>query len=518
MISTAVNLQQVSAISGYQVKLTLAGLQAGVNPQLIVVIGQKSAANETSVVSKLDATTATEVGKEYGYNSPLYAAARILRPISGNKLGSIPTWFIPVAEASGATAKVITYSTTGTPTKTVTHYLKINGRSYGYVVAKDATAAQISQAMIDAANNALGSTVIGTLSTDDAVFTAGWKGVSSNEINIEIDTNGNSAGLTYSEVVADGAGAAAASDVQAALALIGDAWATLVVNCFGSESGVLNELETFNGNPNDAIGRYEPTLFKPFISFFGDSKIKYLNESSGGAGDGFVQMIGSRSTECTNAFCPSPGSLGLGMEAAANRVFSYAPILQNTPHQDALKTGIPDPDMPYEEGADIGDFADPVKRDLLVKAGCSTVTVLGGKYKTIDFVTTYSPEDEPDTATLFRWVRDIAGCHWNYKYVSKLLKEIYQEGNTITDDGEEELVGVDNTISPSQWKTIMLMEYAPALISNALMVDFDHFKDSLQVARGDSNPNRMEDAFSTKIPGVVRVSSTTNNAVFNFNN
>lgn len=515
-LSTAVNQQQVSAISGYQVKLTLAGLQAGVNPQAIVVLGQKSTANETSTVAQLDATTATEVASEYGYNSQLYAAARILRPYSGNKLGSIPTIFIPVAEPAGATARTITFSTTGTPTKTVTHYLKINGRRYGYVVAKDATATEISQAMIDAANNALGSTVIGTLSTADAVFTVGWKGESGNDVNIEIEFDDN-VGLTYTPVVVDGAGAQTSQNIQDALALFGDRWITLVVNCFGLESTVLDELELFNGNPNDAIGRYEPTVFKPFLAFFGDSKVKYLEESSVGAGDGATEILDSRAAECTNSFCPSPGSKGLGLEAAANRVFSYAPILQNTPHQDAYLTGIPDADMPYDEGTDIGDFADPTKRDLLVKLGCSTVTVSGGKYKTIDFVTSYHPEDEPDTATLFRWVRDIAGCHWNYKYLSLLLKELYQKGRTIVDDGEEDLITVSDTISPSQWKTIMLTVFAPAMIQNALMVDFDHFKESLACQRGDANPNRLEDAFSTKIPGVVRVSSTTNNAVFNFN-
>ena len=504
-LSTAVSLDRVSAIAGYQIKGSLAGIKAGNLPQRIAVIAEANTANQVGLPTKKSFTNAKEVGVAFGYGSPAYLIARILRPIGGDLLGGIPTVIYPVAEAGGAVACAITIGITGTATKTVTHKLKIAGRDqldgdvYSFVVEKDDTAAEISQKMIDTVNKVLGTPVIGSVVTDDAVFTSKWKGVSADELTVEVDINGDAAGLTYSED-SRVAGAGAPS-IATALAAFGEEWNTLVVNAV-NDSTALDALEAFNGTPSGLDGRYEPTVFKPFIAFFGDNSVDTLAEATA--------ITDARKNEVTNSLCPAPNSKGFSFEAPANVAFIYAKIAQDTPQSDPVYRLYPD--MPTAE--DIGDFSDPSKRDQLVKVGASTVKVNSGSYQIVDLVTTSHPTNEPQTAVLFRWVRDLVGLDWNIRYKYLLLENIYVIGKTIVENGK--LVGASNTISPNDWKGILATQLAPQLEDEALIADAQFMIDSLQVQIGESNPNRFETTFKTQRTGTVRVSSTTNEALFNF--
>lgn len=505
-VSTAVDLGRVSAVAGYEVAASLENLKPGFLNQRIAILGQKETAFEGSTVSKLSATSASEVAAEYGHKSMLYAIARILRPVlGGNKLGSIETIFIPVAEPAGGTAATDSIAISGTVNKTKTHYLKINGRtsldgsSYGFVVEIGDTPTQIAQKMIDAANNVLGCPVTGTLAVADALFTAGWKGESSSELNISVDTDGDAAGLTYVKTHTDGAGAVSVTD---ALAEYGDEWFTMTINGFSADSDVLNALEAFNGNANDKTGRYDATIFKPMVSFFGDNTVDTLAEAT--------SLTDARKNEMTNVLCPAPNSLGWSFEAPANVVLLYAPIAQSNPHKDPI--GLLYSDMPTSEN--IGDFADVNKRDQIIKVGSSTVKLNGTKYEIVDLVTTSHPDNEPQTAILFRWVRDLVGLDWNVKYKYALLEEVFVKGKTII--GDDANVSATDTISPKRWKSILLTKFAPDLIDNALMATYEVFKESLQVQVGESNPNRFETSFIDQRTGVVRISSTTNNTQFYF--
>jgi len=502
-LSTAVGLDRVSAIVGYEIKASLAGIKAGNLPQRIAVLAEANTANQ-AITDKLSFTNAKEVGVAFGYGSPAYHVARILRPISGDLLGGIPTVIYPVAEAAGATATVITMGITGTATKNVTHKIVLSGRdqidgtSYSFVVETDDEAAEISQKMIDAVNAVLGAPAIGTVVADDAVFTSKWLGISSKEMNITVDVQGDAAGITYSEdAKVDGAGA---PSIATALAQFGDEWNTIVVNAVGSDSTTLDALEAYNGDANTRTGRYEPTLFKPLVALFGSSVSTLAALTS---------LTDARKNEMTNALCPAPGTLGFTFEAPANVAVLYAKIAQDTPQTDSL--GQLYPDMPTAE--DIGDFADTSKRDQIVKIGSSTVKINSSQYEIVDLVTTYHPVDEPATATLFRWVRDLVGVDWNIKYKYTLLENINAIGKTILNDSS--LSTAADTISPKRWKGI-LFGLADQLEDEALIFDAQFMKDSIEVQIGESNPNRFETVFDVQRTGTSRVLSTTNNTQFKF--
>jgi len=188
----------------------------------------------------------------------------------------------------------------------------------------------------------------------------------------------------------------------------------------------------------------------------------------------------------------------------------YAAIAQNTPQSDPL--GRTYPDMPT--AADIGDFSNPTNRESIVRVGGSTVKVNSSKYEIVDLVTTSHPDDEPQTAVLFRWVRDLVGVDWNMKYMYTLLYDIYVKGKTLISDAS--ISSAADTISPKRFKGVLNTQYFPVAEDKGLIVDQAFSKASLQVQIGESNPNRLEAAFGTKRSGTARVGSTTNETQFNF--
>lgn len=505
-ISTAVNLDRVSAITGYKVEGSLEGVKAGNLPQRIAILAESNTANQTGLPTSLLFTSAKEVGDIAGYGSPAHIIARILRPLSGDVLGGIPTVWYPIAEAGGAAATVITIGITGTATKNATHYFKLSGRdgidgdTYTFSIEKDDGAAEISQKIIDAVNAVPGAPAIGTVDTNDAVFTSKWKGITSEEMNIEFFVNGNAAGITYTEdSKVDGSGL---TDTTDGTDNFGDEWNTIVINAVGADAATLNALELFNGDANDGDGRYVPTVFKPFVALFGDNSLTTQSAIS--------SLLNARKAEMTNVFCPAPNSNAFSFEAAANVAVVYALIAMNTPHIDPLYKYYPD--MPI--GSDAGDFADSSKRDQIVKIGGSTVKVNASKYQILDLITTYHPDDEPQTSVLFRWVRDLVGVDWNVKYKYTLLENIYVIGKTLIED--DKIVSATNTISPKRWKGIISTILSPSLQDEGLSADADFLNESIQVQIGESNPNRFETTFKLKRTGIARVQSTTAETLFNF--
>lgn len=502
-ISTAVSLDRVSAIVGYEIKAVLEGIKAGNLPQRIAVLAESNAANQTGLPAKLSFTSASEVAAIYGYGSPAYNVARILRPYTGDKLGGIPTLIYTVEEAAVTTATAITVAITGTATKPATHLIKVNGRSsldgaiYSIAVETGDTATEISQKMADAANAVIGCPGVGTVVSDDFVLTSKWNGISSAELNVEIDVQGDAAGLTYAETgKVNGTGA---PSIATALAEFGDDWNTLVINAIGSDSTTLNALEAFNGTPGDGTGRYVSTTFKPFTAFTGSLITTLASATS---------LTNTRKNEVTNCIVPAPNSKGFSFEAAANAIFVYAKTAQDNPHSDPIGEILKD--TPGVTNS--GDFADPSKRDQIVKVGCSTVKLNSEQFELVDLVTTSHPDDEPQTSVLFRWVRDwVVNMNIRYKYF--LLEQINVVGKTILADGS--LSTAADTISPTRWKGI-LYGLADELEADALIASAEYMKESIEVQIGESNPNRFETNFKVQLTGTARVLSTTSEFTFNF--
>lgn len=502
-ISTAVGLDRRSRVSGYKIGKFFSNETQNL-PQLIAVFGEANTANQSGLtVTKQEVTSAQEAAELYGYGSPIHSIMRILRPVSGDGVGGIPTIVFPQISDAGATATTREWTVTGTATANATHTVVVNGRrsidfqSYDFSVVIGDTPTVIAGKIKDAINGVLGSPVTAANTLGVVTATSKWEGATAAEITISIDFGNNAAGVSYSQTAStDGSGAVSLAD---SLSQFGDDWYTIVVNPYGDDR--FAELEQFNGKPdvNNPTGRYSGLTFKPFVALFGD--VSDDKDVLSGITDD-----ANRVEQVTNALCPAPASNGFTWEAAANMTYLFALTAQNTPHQDVNNKAYPD--MPIPTSGNIGDMADYNNRDFLVKKGCSTVLLENGVYKVQDFVTTYHPAGE--VPLQYAYCRNL-NIDWNVSYAYRALETLRLKDKTLINDGQ--IVDVAGTVKPKEWKAVVF-DLFDDLAEKALINDPDFSKSSLLVQISSTNPNRFETFFRYKRTGIARIESTDVEAGF----
>jgi phage tail sheath gpL-like len=510
MISSAVGSERISRIVGYMLKKGNFAETTPNLPQRIYILGTGNIANQATMpVEKREITSAKEAGDLYGYGSPLHQMMRILRPVTSDGVGGIPTIVYPQLDAGGATAAVaacdVTLATTATDS--ATHYVRINGRSivdggsYAYSVVKGDTDVIIIGKIVDAINNVQGSPVIAATVGSPVVsftLTTKYAGAHAADLSVSFDTNNKACGITYAAVVTGGTGVVVLTN---ALAALGSEWNTLLINPYGTAQ--FDAIEAINGVPDDTTptGRYGALVFKPFISIWGsveDSKTDLVA----------ITNTSTRKTQVTHALAPAPLSKGEPWEAAANMAYLFAINAQNTPHLDI--NGKSYPDMPVPTDGVIGDMSDYTNRDYLVQRGCSTVDLVADKYQVQDFVTTYHPDGE--IPPQFRYCRNLM-LDFNVKYGYYLLELINVLDKAIVPSDQS--VNVGGTIKPKDWKQV-IRSYADDLGQRALISDVDFMKANIQVAVSTVNPDRLDTSFRYKRSGTARIVSTDAIAGFAF--
>lgn len=504
MISDAVGQGAVSRILGYNLTTGNFANTTPNLPQRIAIIGEANAANQSTLnLNPKVITSAQQAGELYGFGSPIYAAMRILRPVSGGGVGSVETVVYPQAEGGSAVAKVISITVTGTATGNATHNVVIGGRysldgeSYSYAVVEGDTPTIIAGKIKDAINAVIGSPFIATSAAGVVTLTAKWKGLTSDSLTLSVDDFAITGGVTYA--VASVTSGAVTPSITAALALFGNEWNTIVLNTYGAVSSVLDALEDFNGKPSPTAptGRYTGIVFKPFVALFGSTVSVF---------DTLTGLTSARLNEVTNVLCPAPNSTAHAMEAAANAAVLLSVQANNTPELDVA--GRAYPDMPI--GTSLGAFATYSNRDLFVKSGVSTVDVVNGQYVIQDFVTTYHPAGE--LVPQFRYVRSLVQ-DFNVKFGYRLKEELYVQDHVIAND--DDFVTAQKVVKPKTWKGVV-NSYFLELVERGIIVDSEFSKNSLVVGISTTNPDRLETFFRYKRSGFARIAATTAEAGFNF--
>lgn len=507
-ISTAVGTERLSRVSGYRIRKGYFSDETPNLPQVIGIFGEANTANQASIdFTKREIISADEAGRIYGYGSPIHQQMRILRPVNSDGVGGIPTIVFPQKSAVTATAFSQVWEVTGTANKNFTHSVIIAGRNgvdfqnYSFNVAQGDTGAIIALKIVDAVNSVLSSPVSAEIDSEDAnkvIFTTKWKGVTASETKIGFDTNNDLGGLMYA--ITETTQGSGVVDLADSFEDMADLWVTGIVNPYTSAT-YLAMFENFNGVPyvDSPTGRYTPTVFKPFMSFFG---------FTGKDREDFENITNnaSRVEQVTNVLCPAPGSEGYSWEAAANVVRLFARTMQDNPEKDV--NGQNYPDMPIPIDGRIGDISNYNVRDLLVKKGCSTVTLEKNQYKVQDLVTTYHPEGE--TPLQFSYCRNL-NLDWNIFDGYRILEERKVKDKVIIRD--DQFTDSRNAIKPKEWKAV-LYDYFDSLAVSALINEPDFSKSSLKVQISATNPNRIETFFRYKRTGIARIESTDVEAGF----
>jgi len=501
MISNAVGTERISTVLGYKLTKGNFSVTSPNLPQRIAILAEANTNKQSGLVTNPTViTSAQQAGQLYGFGSPVYNIMRILRPVSGDGVGGIPTVVYPQAEASGAAARVQTITVTGTATANGTHTLVIAGRenldgqNYDINIVSGDTNAQIAAKISDAINAVLGCPVSSATATNVATVTTKWKGLTSQGVTISVNNRNNGLGISYA--ILETAAGSGTPDLGPALEQFGAAWNTIVINSYGTESTPMQTLEQFNGvpDPDNPTGRYTGIIMSPFIAL------------TGSVAEDPSSITDSRKTQVTIAICPAPLSTGMAMEAAANMAVLFSRTSQDTPHLDVQNKSYPDMPAP----AIIGKMATYNERDIIVKKGCSTVDLVNNAYQVKDFVTTYHPDGE--VPAQFQYCRNLM-IDFNVKFGYYLLQMANVLDHAIAKDSDT--VTAEKVIKPKQWKQV-LASFFIDLARRALIAEPDFSKASLQVDVNETNPNRLDTYFRYKRTGFLRIASTTAEAGFNF--
>lgn len=500
-ISTAIGIERRGAVSGYAIQKGFFSENSNFLPQQIIIIGEANTANQATIdLVARELVSAKEAGLIYGFGSPIHQVMRILRPFSGSGVAGIPTIVIPQLSAADATSTTVVWTVTGNVNKNATHFVNINGREvldlqkYSFNLVIGDTPTIVATKIRDAVNNVLGSPVTATNIAGVLTFVTKWRGLTSREIKIIFNTDGENAGISYaltSTVLGSGG-----VSLLSALNQFEDNWYTTVINTYGVSA--LSDLEAVNGFPDEAnpTGRFAGEIFKPFIAYFGSTSSVLANLVA-------ITDNAPRVAQCTNVLCPAPNSDAFPWEAATNMVALVSRIMQDTPQLDVLDLFYPD--MPIPSSKLIGDMSSYTSRDFLVKKGCSTVVLKNSRYQVKDLVTTYHDGD-----TQYSYPRNL-NIDFNVKNGYSILENQRVKGHVIVND--KQVTDAVKAIKPKEWKSL-LFSYFDELAENALIEDPQFTKESMLVQKSDTNPDRFETNLSYKRTGYARIQSTTVKAGF----
>ena len=480
-------------------------------PQQIAIFAPSSKTAEPLITADegFEFSTAREVGDEFGYDSPAYRAARMVRPEFGGGVAGIKTVIFPIVPTAGAQSAGSgnVNIAAGNPSKNTTHAVNVNGRRLPFSVLTDDDEATLSQRIKDTLDAAIKvapfATVLGLHAAPDQPidFTAGWEGVTGDEISITFETGDEAAGVVYTNpVFAAGAGV---FDVTAALANFGEQWFNIVVNACDVAETVLDQFENFNGSPENKTGRYQPTVMKPFVAFYGTVE----------SDKALVTAVpDTRKTDLTNSKCPAPGSPGFTFESSAAYVRYIALTAGANPpksYSGGELLDMPAPDLPTAAG----DFTTFEGRDFIEKKGVSTAILKGDKYFLEDVNTHYHPDGvDPSASPYFRVVH-LVGRTFNIIFQYEMLVETTLLDKILVEDVSQ--TSNPDAIDPEKWASIV-REFIDDLQTQAITTKADESRDTVDTDISQTNPERMETSWTAIYSNNVRQADSTMRFGFNF--
>ena len=509
-MNTAIPVDAVAKVIGTKLEhVDLRNVLAN-TPLQIAIFANPSAAAEAGVVANepFDFITAKEVGDEFGYKSPAYRVARMLRPENGGGVGSIRTAIFPIIPTAAvlATDALAINIALVNPSINATDFIKASGRRLPFAVLKtdtvDTLAARIKETLDASLKfNTVDSVVEAAVGQDiDITLTAGWNGKTGNEINIEIEGTAGTGIIYTNPTMAGGAGT---FDPSVALANFGDTWFNVVINALDVDATTFDFFEDFNGSPEDNTGRWNALLMKPFVAAYGSVETDK---------DVVTAIPDARKLDLTNFKCVAPGSPGFTFEAAAAYIANIAVIASENP--PLAYTGKKLLDMPAPAlDSDQGDFGDYFLRDFIEKKGVSTAVLKGGIYYIEDVNTHYHPDGiSPAIAPYFRVVH-ILGRSFNVIFKYHLLVETTLMNKILVEDSTK--TANPQAIDPKQWGSIV-RGFIGELETAAITTKGDESKSSVKTGIGDANPEKMETSFTLIYSNNVRQADTVISWGFNF--
>lgn len=480
-ISTAVDASAVARVLG--IKTEFKDLRGGniiYLPQRVAIIGQGNTL-ATYATTKRQVTSALQVAQIYGFGSPLHLAVLQLLPANGDGVGSIPVTVYPLEDDGSGVASAGDITPGGSPTVAASYIVRVNNiDSEAFVISVSDTVAVIVTAMTAAINAVLEMPIIATDSTTVVDFVSKWAGTSANDIVVEV-VGSTVAGNTFA--ITQAVGGLVNPDVDDALALVGNVWETMFLNCMDvADTASLVKYNTFGE------GRWGALVRKPCIVFTGTTEATVATA---------ITIPTTYRAERINSQLVAPGSNDLPFVVAARQLARIAVVANNNPpvdygSQDA--SGL----VP---GTD-GEQWTYAQRDQAVKGGSSTVEVKDGVVNIADVITFYHPSGDPLPA--YRYVVDVVK-------VQNVLFNLDLIFATAEWDGAPLIPDDQPTVNRSAKKPKMAVAAIASMLDslglNAIISDPETAKASVIAAINDQNPKRLDVVLTVQLAGNTNIIS-----------
>lgn len=488
-ISTAVDQSALARAVAVETKSQDLRLNSVVYlPQRVAVVGQGNSAS-TYALTKTTFTNASVVGATYGYGSPVHLAAMQLLPVNGDGLGTIPMTIYPLEDAIGALPSEGDITPANAATSIGSYRVQVNGvLSEAFIVDIGDSVADIVAAMVTAVNAVLTMPVIASNNTTDVVLTSKWAGASANSIKLSVV--GPSVGVTFA--FTQPVGGATNPDVDDALALFGNIWETLVVNC-------LEVADTVSLSKYSVFGeaRWSALIKKPLIVFTGNNVVDMTAATA---------VTAARTTDRVNSVIQAPGSVSLPLEIAARAVARTARMANNNPPHDYCRQVL--------SGVDAGSDSEQwiyAERDAAVKRGSSTTQVVSNQIQMDNTVTCYFPVGDPQPA--YRKVVYIVKLQQVLYNLNRIFESDSWAGAPLIPDNQ---ATTNKTAKQPKDAKSAIAAMIDALALAAIISDPVYSKNTIQAGISSINPDRLDVSFTVKIGGNSDIISVDFNFGFYF--
>ncbi|MCK5612873.1 phage tail protein [Candidatus Pacearchaeota archaeon] len=448
-------------------------------PQRVAVVAQGNTL-ASYATTPLQVLSRKQAGDTYGYGSPIERIVNELLPANGDGVGIIPVTIYPLEDDGSGVAADGAIGAVGTQTTQQVYTIKINEVATSQITIPATTAADAALGLFKTAIDAVIEMPLigGTVAAGSLPLDCKWKGLTGNDIFIEIE--GTEDGIVFT--ITQPVNGAANPDVDDALNQIGDVWETIIVNQMGyDDSTSLDKYATFNE------GRWLPLIYKPLVVYTGHVQTEAT----------IVAVTDLRKTDRTNIFEPAPGSNEFPWAIAGRAAARSALIANNNPPQDyagQTLTGI----VPGAAGVQWNY----TERNDAVSKGASTVELVNSVLEMSDTITAYHPDGEVPPA--YQYHADIV----------KLSNIIFNISVIFAADewkGAPLLANVTPTTNPTAKKpkdaVSAMAKMVDALALEAILSDPETAKGTIVAAIDSQNPKRTNVGLTVQIAGNTNIIS-----------
>lgn len=422
-----------------------------------------------------------------GDGSMLAAMYSIFR--RGDPLGEI--WVLPIKLAAG-TASTGKLTVTGTATEAGLLSAYIAGRRVRVTVANGMTAAAAATALANAINAAVNMPAKAAAAAGEVTLTAKWKGLTGNDIRLEM----NRAGLANGERTPAGlavavtamAGGVGSPDMDDVLAAVGDEEFEFVCQPYTDTAS----LDAFKDWMNDISGRWSWSS-----QIYGHVYTAMRGTLGALVAAGVVRNDQHMTIEGFEANVAAPVWEHAAAFTARTAVFISADVAR--PTQTGELVGI--------DAAPAGERFILQERQALLSNGIATTTAPDGTVRIERGITTYQRNayGQPDDSYL-----DSETMHTTAEVLRRLKSVITGKygRHKLADDGTRFGEG-QAIVTPSTLRAELIAEYK-SMERDGLVENTELFAQYLVVERASNSPNRVNVLFPPDYVNQLRVFALLN--------